>query len=64
MKSRALVLAFTRCSRCGGSLLPNMKYRLFSDSKTEDNTTHFGYERVSEEEKTQKGIKKHLFFIN
>ena len=55
VKYRASVLAVKRCSRCGGSWLSNIKYRLFSDCKTEDKTTHFGYERVSEEEKTEKG---------
>lgn len=49
------VLAFTRCSRCGSSWLSNMTYRLFSDCKSEEKSTHFGYERVSEQEKTHKG---------
>ena len=56
MKSRAsAVLHFTRCFCCGGSWLSNIRHRQFSDYKAEDKSTHFGYERISEEEKTRKG---------
>lgn len=32
-----------------------MRYRLFSGYEREEKNTHFGYKRVSEREKTQKG---------
>ena len=55
MKSSVNVLALTRCSLCGGSWLSSRRYRMFSDYRTEDKSTHFGFEKVSEQEKTEKG---------
>ncbi|XP_068680850.1 2-methoxy-6-polyprenyl-1,4-benzoquinol methylase, mitochondrial-like [Montipora foliosa] len=46
---------FTRCFRCGASRLLNIRHQMFSGSKVEDGkSTHFGYESVSEKEKTQR----------
>lgn len=54
--SPSVLSVFTRCSRCGGSWLSDKRYRLFSDCNVEgEKRTHFGYERVSEEEKKRKG---------
>lgn len=55
MSSRTFALVIARCSYCGGSWLSKMRYRLFSNYETEEKSTHFGYKRVSEQEKTQKG---------
>lgn len=54
-KARTLALVIPGCSYCGGSWLSNMRYRLFTNYETEEKSTHFGYKRVSEREKTQKG---------
>lgn len=54
--SKTVVLAIDRtCSLCGGSWLSRLKYRMFSDSKLDDNSTHFGFEKVSEQDKAEKG---------
>ena len=52
---RVFALAIPRCSSCGGSSFSKMKHRLFSNYETEEKSTHFGYKRVSEQEKTEKG---------
>ncbi|XP_020607819.1 2-methoxy-6-polyprenyl-1,4-benzoquinol methylase, mitochondrial-like isoform X1 [Orbicella faveolata] len=57
MSSRTFALVIPRCSYCGGSWLSKMRYRLFSNYETEEKSTHFGYKRVSEQEKTQKVYK-------
>lgn len=53
---KTVVLAIDRtCSLCGGSWLSRLRYRMFSDSKLDDSSTHFGFEKVSEQDKAEKG---------
>ena len=53
---KTVVLAIDRtCSLCGGSWLSRLRYRMFSDSKLDDTSTHFGFEKVSEQDKAEKG---------
>lgn len=54
-KSRSFLEAIPRCF-CGGNyLLSTPRYRLYSNYQTQEKSTHFGFEEVSEQEKTQKG---------
>lgn len=54
-KSRSFLEAIPRCF-CGGNyLLSTLRYRLYSNYQTQEKSTHFGFEEVSEQEKTQKG---------
>lgn len=57
VKSRADCLeALVRSSRCAVSLLSNIRYRMFSGSDVEEEkSSHFGFQAVSEKDKTQKG---------
>ena len=53
---KTVVLAIDRtCSLCGGSWLSRLRYRMFSDSNLDDSSTHFGFEKVSEQDKAEKG---------
>nr|XP_058955234.1 2-methoxy-6-polyprenyl-1,4-benzoquinol methylase, mitochondrial-like [Pocillopora verrucosa] len=56
-KSRSFLEAIPRCF-CGGNyLLSTPRYRLYSNYQTQEKSTHFGFEEVSEQEKTQKVYK-------
>ena len=57
VKSRAVCLeALVRSSRCAVSLLSNIRCRMFSGSDVEEEkSSHFGFQAVSEKDKTQKG---------
>ena len=53
---KTVLLAIDRtCSLCGGSWLSRLRYRMFSDYKLDENSTHFGFEKVSEQDKAEKG---------
>lgn len=56
VKSRTDCLeALVRSSRCAVSLLSNIRYRMFSGSDVEEEkSSHFGFQAVSEKDKTQK----------
>ncbi|PFX28492.1 2-methoxy-6-polyprenyl-1,4-benzoquinol methylase, mitochondrial-like [Stylophora pistillata] len=56
-KSGSLLMAIPRCSCSNSSLLFRKKYRLYSNHQTKEKITHFGFEEVSEQEKTQKVYK-------
>ena len=57
VKSRVYFLqAVVRSSRCAVAFISNIRYRLFSGSEVEEEkSTHFGFQAVSEKDKTQKG---------
>ena len=60
-KSRSFLEAIPRCF-CGGNyLLSTPRYRLYSNYQTQEKSTHFGFEEVSEQEKTQKGRQDQRF---